>query len=153
MRDKHASSVISALKYIFVRHDIPQTFMADNVPCNSQEFESFSNQYNFMFKTSSPNYSQSNGLSEMGAKIVKRIFKNCKDPCLGLLEYHNTPITGISYSPSQLLTSQSTRCILPEHNSTLKCAKSENLLQKQKQKSYYDQTAKPLPPVEKGEII
>ena len=31
--------------------------------------------------------------------------------------------------------------------------KSETLLQKQKRKSYYDQTAKPLPPIEKEEII
>ena len=70
---------------------------------NSQEFKSFSNQCNFILKTCSPNYSQSIGLSEMGVKIVKRIFKKYKDPCLGLLEYHNTPITGMSYSPSQLL--------------------------------------------------
>ena len=63
----------------------------------------------------------------------------------------------MSYSPSQLLKSGSTWSILPVHSSTLKPAipnnvKNENLLQKQKQKSY-DQTAKPLPPVEKGEII
>ena len=31
MRDKHASSVISTLKSIFVRHGIPHMFMADNI--------------------------------------------------------------------------------------------------------------------------
>ena len=46
----------------------------------------------------------------------------------------------------------------PVHNNTLKPAisnsfKNENLLQKQKQKSYHDQTAKPLPPIEKGDIV
>ena len=45
MWDKHASTVISALKSIFVRHGIPRTFMADSVPYNSQEFKSFSNQH------------------------------------------------------------------------------------------------------------
>ena len=105
MWDKHASSVISAIKSIFVRHGIPHTVMADNVPYNSQEFKSFSDQHNFILTTSSQNYSQSNGLSKMDVKIVKRIFKKCKDPCLGLLEYHNTTITEMSYSPSQLLMS------------------------------------------------
>lgn len=64
--------------------------MADNVPYNSQEFKNFSNKYNFILKTSCPNYSQSDRLSEIDVKIVKRINKKCKDPYLGLLEYHNT---------------------------------------------------------------
>ena len=41
----------------------------------------------------------------MGGKIVKIIFKKCKDPCSGLLEY-NTPITGMYYSPCQLIMSR-----------------------------------------------
>ena len=87
---KHPSSVISAPKSVFVRYGIPYILMADNVPYNSQEFKNFSNQYNFILKTSCPNYSQSDRLSEIDVKIVKRINKKCKDPCLGLLEYHNT---------------------------------------------------------------
>ena len=64
----------------------------------------------------------------------------------------------MSYSPSQLLMGKSTRSILPVHSSTIKPTirnniKNEMLLQKQKQKSYYNQTAKPLPSIEKGEII
>ena len=52
----------------------------------------------------------------------------------------------------------STWSMPPVHNNTLKPAisnsfKNENLLQKQKQKSYHDQTAKPLPPIEKGDIV
>ena len=70
----------------------------------------------------------------------------------------NTPFTEMSYSPSPLLMSQSTRSILPVHSSILKPAipnnvNNELLLQKQKQKSYYNQTAKPLLPMEKGRII
>ena len=78
MQDKHATSVISALKSIYVRHGIPHTFMADNIPYNSQEFKSFSNQYNFILKTFNPNYSQSHGLSKMGVKIViKNFLQEC----------------------------------------------------------------------------
>ena len=60
MRVKHASSVISAYKSLFARHGILQTFMAEITrfnkkgPYNSQGFKSFSNQYNFILKTSSP---------------------------------------------------------------------------------------------------
>ena len=83
----------------------------------------------------------------MGGKIVKIIFKKCKDPCSGLLEY-NAPITGMYYSPCQLLMSRLRQSILLVNNSTLKPAipnnvKNEILLQKQK--SFYDKTAKPLP--------
>ena len=54
--------------------------------------------------------------------------------------------------------SWSIQSVLPVNNSTLKPAipnnvKNKNLLQKQKQKSYSDEIAKLLPPIEKGEII
>ena len=54
--------------------------------------------------------------------------------------------------------SWSTRSILPVHANTLKPAisnnvKNEVLLQKQKEKPYYDQTTKSLSPIEKGEVI
>ena len=54
--------------------------------------------------------------------------------------------------------SWSIQSVLPVNNSTLKPAipnnvKNENSLQKQKQKSYSDEIAKLLPPIEKGEII
>ena len=54
----------------------------------------------------------------MGVIIVKRFFKICKDPCLGLLTYHKTPVTGMSYSSSQFLMSQSTQSVLAKHSST-----------------------------------
>ena len=158
IRNKQASSVIFTLRSISVRHGIPQTFMTDNILYNPQEFKSFSNQYNFILITSSPNYTQSNGLSKMRVKIVKRIFKKCKDPYLGLLEYNNTSITGMSSSPSQLLMSQSAQSLLPVHNSTLKPAipnnvKNEVLLQKQKQESYYDQTSNHYHPSKKEKSL
>lgn len=73
IKDKHASPVQPSNPTFFVRHGIPHTFMADNIPYNSHEFKSFSNQCNFILKTSCPNYSESNGLSKMSVKIVKQM--------------------------------------------------------------------------------
>lgn len=150
MWDKYASSVIWALKSIFVRHGIPHKFMADNAPYNTEEFKYFSNQYDFILKTSCPNYFQSNGPKEMGVKIAKIIFLKCKGPCLGLLEFHITPITGMSYSLSQFQLSWSIWSILPVINSTLKPAitkmskmkfyyksKNRNLIMIKQQNHYY----------------
>lgn len=102
IKDKHASPVQPSNPSFFVRHGIPDIFMADNIPYNSQEFKSFSNQCNFIWKTSFPNYSESNGLSEMGVKIVKQMFNKCKESCLGLLEYHNTNYMNVKFTKSTL---------------------------------------------------
>lgn len=77
--------VISVLKSIFVRNGIPYPFLASNVPCNSQELNIFSKQYNFLLKISGSNYFQSTRLNEMNEIIAKKNFKKYKDPGLGLL--------------------------------------------------------------------
>ena len=91
-------------------------------PCTIQfsRIQKFFQLVQLLLKTSSPNYSQTDKLSKMGVKIVKRIFKDCRDPHIGLLQYHHTPITGVSYTPSQLLMSQSSWSILLVNNSILK---------------------------------
>ena len=114
IKDKHASPVQPSNPSFFVRHGIPHTFMADNIPYNSHEFKSFSNQCNFILKTSCPNYSESNGLSKMGVKIVKQ------------MSTLNEPINIIYTTSAQqhLKTCNTKEC-------------QKNLSQKQKQKSYY----------------
>ena len=52
--------------------------------------------------------------------------KKCEDPCLGMLEYHNTPITGMKNSPNQLLINRSTRSIIQVLTKTLKSAMPSN---------------------------
>ena len=91
-------------------------------PCTIQfsRIQKFFQLVQLLLKKSSPNYSQTDKLSKMGVKIVKRIFKDCRDPHIGLLQYHNTPITGVSYTPSQLLMSQSSWSILLVNNNILK---------------------------------
>jgi len=132
--------------------------ITDNMPYNSKEFIAFSKEYQFDITTSSPHYPRSNGLSEMAVKIVKRILKKCDDPCIGLLEYLNTPITGLKYSPTQLLMNRSTRSIIPMLDSSLKPqvptdAHAAMLQNKKMQQKYHDRTAKELQPLEKDETV
>ena len=70
-------------------------------------------QCNCRLTTSGPRYVQSNGMSELAVRIMKRILKKCNDPSVSLLEYLNTPLTGMTYSPCQLLMSRATRTLLP----------------------------------------
>ena len=74
------------------------------------------------------------------------------DEALALLELHNTPITGTPYSPAQLLMSRRLHeCLLL----TVEALKpsvptdAKSLLQdcQKKQKHYYIQSAKSLPPL------
>ena len=103
-------------------HFLRYSMYVNGWPCTIQfsRIQKFFQLVQLLLKTSSPNYSQTDKLSKMGVKIVKRIFKECWDPHIGLLQYHNTPITGVSYTPSQLLMSQSSWSILLVNNSILK---------------------------------
>ncbi|KAJ8885847.1 hypothetical protein PR048_012053 [Dryococelus australis] len=72
IEDKSATSVIMALKFIFVIHDGPYVLGADNVPYDSHLFKQFAEQWNFEVKLSSPNYPQSNGVAQL---LMSRICK------------------------------------------------------------------------------
>ena len=107
MKSKTAKATIVALKSIFARHGIPNKIIADNMPFNSKEFHEFGKKWNFKVITSSPKYPQSNGLAERNVQTIKKLLKKAReggnDEELALLELRNTPITGMSYSPAQLL--------------------------------------------------
>ena len=106
---KTAEATITALKGIFARHGIPNKLIADNIPFNSKKFHQFSKQWNFEAITSSQSYlpSQSNGFAKRNVQTVKKLLKKERergnDEALALLELRNTPITGLPYSPVQLL--------------------------------------------------
>lgn len=83
--------------------------IADNVPFDS-EFHQFGIENRFKIITSSPYYPRNNGLAEKYVGIAKKMIKKCtvdnKELQLFLLNYRNTPVTGTSYSPAQLLMSR-----------------------------------------------
>ena len=78
-RDTTSRNVIKHLKENIARYGIMDTLMSDNGPqYTSAEFKSFFASYDIQHITSSPLYSQSNGLAEKAVQTVKNFFKKCK---------------------------------------------------------------------------
>ncbi|XP_022164853.1 uncharacterized protein K02A2.6-like, partial [Myzus persicae] len=106
--NKSASEIISKFMSIFARFGSPDIVVADNVPFNSIEFRNFGKAWNFEVITSSPNYQQSNGLAEKFVGICKKILKKSveskQSPYISLLEYRNTRIERVGFSPAELHT-------------------------------------------------
>ena len=154
MMSKTANATIAALKSIFARHGIPNKLIADNMPFNSKEFLEFSKKWSFKVVTSSPKYPQSNGLAERNVQTIKKLLKKARegenDEQLALLELRNTPITGMSYSPAQLLMNRRLRGSLPFTAKSLEPsvpegAKSQLQNRQKKQKDQYDKHTKSSP--------
>ncbi|XP_062576025.1 uncharacterized protein K02A2.6-like [Saccostrea cucullata] len=157
-----SQAVIEKMKKMFSRLGIPRKVVSDNGPqYASQDFSTFAQDYDFNHVTSSPKYPQSNGLAEKTVQIAKRILDKSKadgkDYNLGLLEYRTTPLS-LGYSPAQLLMSRKLRSILPVVPDELKPkvpvrVKELMVAEREKQKGYYDRSAKPLPPLSVGDSI
>ena len=156
--DKTASTIIEQCKSVFARHDIPVEIVSDNMPFLSNEFLTFANTWGIKTTTSSPTYSQSNGQAERCVQTIKNIFKKAheqnRDPYLALLEYRNSPITGLKYSPAQILMSRRLCSKIPVSTSLLSpkivdvCADLTKL--QSRQNYYYDRAnSKSLPPLRK----
>jgi len=95
----------------------------------------------------SPTYSQSNGQVKKGVGIFKKILKKVResggDMWQALLHYRNAPITGMPYSPAEMLLSRQLRTTLPTTADQLEpeiatgvSVRLENW--KTTQKNYYD---------------
>jgi hypothetical protein len=67
--------------------------------------------------TSSPHFAQSNGQAERCIQTVKLLLKKAEesgaDPYIALLQYRTSLISGLSYSPAQLLFGRALRTKLP----------------------------------------
>lgn len=108
-----SQAVISALKPIFARYGIPETFYSENGPqYQSGEFKQFAKEYDFNRVTSSPHFPQSNGLAERTVQTVKKLLQD-SDPCLALFNFRATPLPWCRLCPSQLLMGRPLRSNLP----------------------------------------
>ena len=103
--DKTAETIVGHTKSVCSGHGIPEEIISDNMPFNSHEFRKFARDWGIKVTTSSPVYPLSNGQAER--------FAQTPDPYLTLLEYSNTPITGLEYFPAQLLMSRTLHSKLP----------------------------------------
>lgn len=69
-------------------------------------FQQFAKQYQFRHVTSSPIFFQTNGLVKRTLqtvkKLVKKVYKENKDPYLAILELWNIQNPGVGLSPTQL---------------------------------------------------
>ena len=162
LANKTASAIVLQCKNVFARHGIPTEIVSDNMPFNSHEFLTFTKEWGILLTTSSPTYSQSNGQAERFVQTLKRMLQKAtdlgKDPYLALLEYRNTPVTGMKYSPAQILFSRRLRTKIPVATSLLSPVvvdPSFDLIRNQaRQKYYYDrQGVKPLSSLQRGDVV
>ena len=107
---KTAEATMKEMTQIFSCHGIPNTLVADNMPFDSKAFKRFAKEWDFSVVTSSPKYPQSNGLVERNVQTIQNLLRKEQ---LALLEFRNTPISGLQESPAQLLMNQRLRSTLP----------------------------------------
>jgi len=151
LKNKTSAECISKIKKVFSTHGIPEIVIADNMPFDSYECKQFSKEWNFTFRTSSPNYPKSNGQSEKAVGTIKDMLKKCKnegivDFELFKLNYNNSP-GGLNFSPAQILMIRRLRTKLPYKMEDLKPKVLYNeaykLIMKGKDKltKYYNKTS------------
>jgi hypothetical protein len=148
LENKTSDAIIDVLRDLFSKFGIPNEIIADNMPFSSLRFHEFAKSWEFKITTSSPYYSQRN---EKGVGIAKNMLKisqyTGKSIFEHLLAYSNTPITGLSVSPAQLLQSRELKSPLAVNRERqlkpeIKEVYDEILKIKDKQKQWYDTRAK-----------
>ena len=103
-------------------------------------------------------------MAEKPVQTVKRLMTKARqdgnDPYLALLEYRNTPWSDTLGSPAQRLMGRRTKTFLPVSSTLLKpetiepkMVQEEVQKQRSKQKLYYDQSAKLLKGLTKGDSV
>ena len=161
LENKTSECVISHVKSISARHGIPEEIVADNQPFGSYSFRQFAESWGITVTTSSPTYAQSNGQAERAVQTLKSLLKKAdeegRDPYIAMLEYRNTPISGLRYAPAQLAMSRLLRSKLPTTKAVLEPrvvnAKQDLTDRQTRFKQDYDRGATPLKPLKPGDVV
>ena len=143
------NAVVTAMKSIFSRHGIPKVLMTDNGPqFSARDFKCFSSKWEFRHITSSPLYSQSNGMTERTIQTVKNLLKKSKenneDHYLAVLNFRTTDKADHK-SPAELLPSG-------HKNLTVRTEAHSRSAHKQQQ-IRYNQHVRDLMQLRKGEFV
>ena len=90
--------------------------------------------------------------------VLKKAHEQNRDPYFALLEYRNSPITGLKYSPAQILMGSGLRSKIPVATSLLSpkiVDASADLTKLQSRQKYYYARAnsKSLPPLREGDVV
>ncbi|GFV01191.1 transposon Tf2-6 polyprotein [Trichonephila clavipes] len=130
--NKSADEVIIKLKTIFSRFGVPNIVVSDSKPFSSYIYKKFVNAWNFDYAFINPNYSPSNGMVEKAVGISKSIMKRQgkRDYLVGLVEYRNTPISGLDLSPAQMMFNRRLKTKLPISNKLLNAELFNNIREK-----------------------
>ena len=95
---------------MFTCHGIPERLIADSMPINSLEFKNFASDWEIEVVTLSLHYPKLNGLVERNVQTIKQLVKKVneskQDVFVALLEFCNSPISGMEEYPAELLTSR-----------------------------------------------
>ena len=161
LENKTSECVISHVKSISARHGIPEEIVADNQPFGSYSFRQFAENWGITVTTSSPTYAQSNGQAERVVQTLKSLLKKAdeegRDPYIAMLEYRNTPISGLRYAPAQLAMSRLLRSKLPTTKAVLEPrvvnAKQDLTDRQTRFKQDYDHGATSLKPLKPGDVV
>jgi hypothetical protein len=161
MHQKRGTDVILALKSIFAVHGVPAVVIADNMPFSSAAMCDFAHEWGFTITTSSPHYHQSNGMAERYVQIIKQFLKKAADSgedlYEALLSYRQTPLTGLPFSPAEMLFNRCIRGPLPCTSDHLKPVIPEALealrARQRAQKVSHDRNARPLGQLAEGNEV
>ncbi|ESN93207.1 hypothetical protein HELRODRAFT_181129 [Helobdella robusta] len=89
--------------------------------------------------------------------FLKIAYDSNTDPYIALLQYRNAPLSGLDFSPAQLLMSRFLRIKLPTTSQNLHPkvvdARDNLVYRQQQQQKYYDRKSKPLSSLNKGDVV
>ena len=155
--------VILKLKSHFACYGCPDRLINDGGPkFTSSEFRKFANEWDFKHRTTRKQ--QRKREVESAVKTAKNLIQKAVDrgsePYIAILDYRNTPTQGMGSSPEQRLMNRRTRTLLPTTKALLQPGTShpekeiKDLIKRQKQQfKYYNQHARDLPALTKGDIV
>ena len=144
--NKSSLNVMNKIKKIFAHHGIPKELYTDNGPeYTAQSFKCFAKEWEFKHVTSSPHFTQSNGLVERAIQTVKKSLKKAhdgnEDPYLTLLILNTTPGSD-GASPAMRLFNHQPHTTLPSLNLTDTSSPSPTIPKKVKKAYDQDETGK-----------
>ena len=162
-KNARATPVIKEMKKTFSQFGTPVEVVSDGgSQFKCKAFEDFSKEWAFQHTVSSPTHAQSTGKAEAAVKNVKNLLKKCgsvnhDEFWKGMLAIRNTPLS-CGKSPAQLLFGRPLHDFLPrfpnpEEEFLTPTTRGKILRAKNKEKLYYDQHAKVLPPLQPGSRV
>lgn len=89
----NTKAIIDIMEKKFNEYGWPRRIRSDNGPQYRSEFTSFCKMHNIVHETSSPHFSQSNGLSESAVKQQKFLMKKVKENLGKLAEENSNGLT------------------------------------------------------------